>query len=68
MKSGNSYYVDVSEYTYDEIYTHLTETLLYEDNLSLDAHGKTHYFKSKDIEYFELNVHRENIKKNKIGF
>ena len=68
MKSGNNYYVDVSEYLYDEVYEQLTDAILYGDNYSIDAHGKTYFFKGVDVEYFELETQQEVIKQNKIGF
>ena len=70
MKSGNSYYIDVSEYGYIEIHDVLVDAIKYEDLLTIDAYGKSYFVKCQDIEYFELDKPEESSseKKPKIGF
>jgi len=69
MKSGNNYYMDMSEYAYKELYDLLINSICYKDTLTLDANNKTYFLLCEDIEYFELDmIKNEDIVNNKIGF
>lgn len=69
MKSGNNYYMDMSEYAHKELYDLLIDSICHKDTLTLYANGKTYFLLCEDIEYFELDMPTdEDIVKNKIGF
>jgi len=70
MKSGNSYCINVSEYGCEEIHSILINAINYKDLLTIDAYEKSYFILSQDIEYFELDIPKDEceIKKHKIGF
>jgi len=70
MKSGNDYYIDVSEYGYEEIHDILISAINYKNLLTIDAYEKSYFILSQDIEYFELDKPKDyqEVKRRRIGF
>lgn len=70
MKSGNDYYIDVSEYGYKEIHELLLDAIDYKDLITINARGKSYFLSTKDIEYFELDLPTEQSEETQpiIGF
>lgn len=71
-KSGNEYYVDISEYDVEHIRECLTDAVDRGDILTLESKGNTFVIKCRELELFEIILDSEEVKEVKkackIGF
>ena len=70
-KSGNDYYVDISEYDYKEILKIVTDAMDRGDILTLENNDQVDVIHCRELEYFEIirgDAVGEEIINKAIGF
>lgn len=70
-KSGNDYYIDISNYDYEEMLRIVSDAMDRGDLLTLESGNQVSVIKFKEVEYFEIirdnEVEKEETS-NAIGF
>lgn len=70
-KSGNDYYVDISNYDYGTICESVSDSMSRGDILKLENENQVNVINCKELEYFEIITNdeiKEESMNNQIGF